>query len=697
MNAIPAQDKPARFSRSLLISAGLAVLLAVAFALYVSSRERVADAYELRHRSFLLADELRQSGDDLTRMVRTYVATGDPVFKQHFQDILDIRDGKKPRPENYWRPYWDLMPSGDPAPRPDSAQAVPLLELMRQAGFTDEEFRKLAEAKANSDALTALEIEAMKVVDSGGVVAEADRARALGMLFDEKYRQAKRSVMQPIHDFLVLVDQRTLASVEAAKTRATVLRDVFVAIAIGLMCMLWRTHSALRSTLGGPLEEVHAQIARIGSGDFSAAIPLRAGLENSVLGWLAETQAKLNAMERDRQQSEAAHRHLAAIVESTDDGVLSKTLTGIITSWNPGAERLFGYTAQEIIGRPMLTLIPPERAAEETHILERIARGEKVDNFETVRQRKDGRHVDVSVTISPVRDDSGRITGASKIVHEITARKRAEEELQRAKNTLEQRVKERTTELAAANRELEAFSYSVSHDLRAPLRAIDGFARILSAEHRSGLQPEAVDCLDEIIGGARQMGALIDDLLAFSRVGKQALQPRGVDLAAMVRECLKTLASEQNGRNVEIVIGELGSCEADPALLRQVWMNLLGNALKYTRKRADARIELGCREEDGARAYSIRDNGVGFDMKYAGKLFGVFQRLHRAEDFEGTGIGLATVQRIIHRHGGRVWAQGARNEGATFFFTVGSATPGHNHSARDGFEPAAMAPTGETL
>jgi signal transduction histidine kinase len=248
---------------------------------------------------------------------------------------------------------------------------------------------------------------------------------------------------------------------------------------------------------------------------------------------------------------------------------------------------------------------------------------------------------------------------------------------------LEQRVLERTEQLEAANKELESFSYSVSHDLRAPLRAIDGFSGILLEDYSSGMPEEGKGYLKLVRDNTQQMGQLVDDLLAFSRLGRLSLTKQTVDPGKIVRLCLSELQAEQTGRQVEIVVGELPSCQADSTLLKQVWLNLLSNAFKYTRKREGARIEIGCRTQPRPPTtgiaskntlpetiYFVQDNGAGFDMKYAHKLFGVFQRLHRAADYDGTGVGLAIVHRIVTRHGGRVWGEAQLNQGATFSFTL---------------------------
>jgi light-regulated signal transduction histidine kinase (bacteriophytochrome) len=236
---------------------------------------------------------------------------------------------------------------------------------------------------------------------------------------------------------------------------------------------------------------------------------------------------------------------------------------------------------------------------------------------------------------------------------------------------------ERTEQLEAANRELEAFSYTISHDLRAPLRAISGFTAILLEEYAESMQAEARGYLKRVRDAGDHMGHLVDDLLAFSRLGRQAMRTQRVSIRAIVDRALQQLAPEQEGRQVEVVIGDLPDAECDAALLEQVFVNLLSNAFKYSRRREHARVEVGILETSPAEGptYFVRDNGAGFDMEYAGKLFGVFQRMHTSADFEGTGVGLAIVHRIVERHAGRIWAEAKVDGGATFYFTLKGAQP----------------------
>jgi light-regulated signal transduction histidine kinase (bacteriophytochrome) len=271
---------------------------------------------------------------------------------------------------------------------------------------------------------------------------------------------------------------------------------------------------------------------------------------------------------------------------------------------------------------------------------------------------------------SPVAPEQELIERAAHVIRIAIERKRAEEEILQLNASLEQRVQQRTGELLAANKELEAFSYSVSHDLRAPLRAVDGFSRMVLADYAAQLDAEGQRMLGVIRSEAQRMGRLIDDLLAFSRLGRQTIESARIDMLELSREVFDELSAHEPGRAVNFDLHPLPPALGTEAMIRQVWVNLIGNALKFTKERETAEIEIGVKDEGDELVYYIKDNGVGFDMRYVDKLFGVFQRLHSQQEFPGTGVGLALVQRIIQRHGGRVWVEAELNHGATFYFTL---------------------------
>ncbi len=329
---------------------------------------------------------------------------------------------------------------------------------------------------------------------------------------------------------------------------------------------------------------------------------------------------------------------------------------------NSAFERLTGYHLEDL------------HAGGLSHLLGSSLDRHCPDRLELTTRRKDGSEFCAEFEFRPLVGAAGHATHCVWTCRDITGRVQAEEEVRKLNEKLEKRVVERTADLEAANRELEAFAYSVSHDLRAPLRAVDGFSRILIEEHAGELSADAQHYLGVVRRNAVQMGELIDDLLAFSRFGRQPLSKQAVDLADLARQVIEDLDPQRDGRRVDVRMHDLPACEADPALLKQVLANLLSNAVKYTRCRERAKIDIG--SAGAARegvVYFVRDNGAGFDMRYADKLFGVFQRLHSVGEYEGTGVGLAIVHRIVTRHGGRVWAEAAPDQGATFYFTLPAA------------------------
>jgi PAS domain S-box-containing protein len=358
------------------------------------------------------------------------------------------------------------------------------------------------------------------------------------------------------------------------------------------------------------------------------------------------------------------------------EGLVAADEQGKFIIWNPAATKIIGLGAANLPTREwtshygiyledMVTPFPADQLP-----LARAIRGEASTAQMFVRNPELAEGTWIEASASPLKDESGAVRGGVVAFRDISQRRADEREIRKLNEELEERVLQRTAQLEAANHELEAFTYSVSHDLRAPLRHVGGFSKILIEDFGPAMNPEARRHLERIGDGVHRMGLLVDELLNLARVGRHAINLQPTKLNSVVEDVVSLLQPETEGRVVSWKIADLPSVDCDPILVKQVFQNLLANALKFTRPREDAVIEVGCRQENGQMVIVIRDNGVGFNMKYTDKLFGVFQRLHRAEDFEGTGIGLATVKRIIHKHGGRVWAEAELDKGATFYFTL---------------------------
>jgi PAS domain S-box-containing protein len=354
------------------------------------------------------------------------------------------------------------------------------------------------------------------------------------------------------------------------------------------------------------------------------------------------------------------------------DGVKDHAIVGFDTAghvihWNAGAERLYGYTKEEIVGAAISAFYPPEadESAPEKELARVMASG--FDHVEGLRLRKDGAQFLADISITAIRDEAGQLVGFTKVARDITEDRRAEA----ARVEAVEELRQRTADLSAANEELEAFAYSVSHDLRAPLRGIDGFSQAVLEEYSDRLDDKGKDYLIRLRSASQRMGLLIDDILNLSRISRVEPGHERVDLSAIATSTAADMREREPDRQVEFVIEEGVMARGDSRFLSIVFENLYANALKFTSTHAHARIEFGCEQTDGESVYFVRDDGVGFDMAYSDQLFVPFHRLHTQTDFPGSGIGLATIRRIVRRHGGRTWAHGEVDRGATVYFTLG--------------------------
>ena len=384
----------------------------------------------------------------------------------------------------------------------------------------------------------------------------------------------------------------------------------------------------------------------------------------------------------DLKRAEEAQGKLAAIVESSEDAIMGKNLEGIVTSWNASAERLFGYRAEEIIGRPITQIIPADLQDEENNILSRLRHGEPVEHYETVRVTKKGRPIDVSLTISPIRDTAGRVVGVSKTVRDITERKKTETELEKARaalraraDNLEQIVAERTQELRETIAELESFSYSISHDMRGPLRAMQGYASVLEQELKGKIGNEEWEYLRRIGLASMRLTSLVQDILSYSQVSRTKLQLAPIDLQALVLELVQQNPNLQPPLAELRVEGPLPIVLGHEAALTQVCSNLLGNAVKFVFPGTTPRIHIWAETENSRARIYIADNGIGIEPKNHERIFQMFERVNSPKDYDGTGIGLAIVKKAVERMGGTLGVKSDLGQGSAFWFELRCISP----------------------
>ncbi|HMD96803.1 MAG TPA: PAS domain S-box protein [Terriglobia bacterium] len=411
-------------------------------------------------------------------------------------------------------------------------------------------------------------------------------------------------------------------------------------------------HQAIRTE---SIFELEHRVLRVDGSEgwtFSRAVPLK-DASGQIVDWFG-TATDIT----ERKQIEEARSQLAAIVESSNDAIVGKTVDGIITSWNRSAQQLYGFSPEEALGQPVSIIIPPERSAELEEILHAIRDEGRVKHVETVRLRKDGTRVDVSVTASPIRDAEGKVIGASSIVRDITERKQIEAALAK-----------RAEELARSNAELERFAYVASHDLQEPLRMVASFTQLLAKRYRGKLDGEADEFIGYAVDGARRMQVLINDLLTYSRVGTRGKDFNPTNCEAVLEVALENLKNAIEETGAVVSHDPLPTVRADETQLFQLIQNLVGNALKFHGS-APPRVHVSAQEVDGEWRFSVRDDGIGIDPQHAERIFVIFQRLHTAAEYPGTGIGLAIAKKIVERHGGRIWVESEPGHGATFYFTL---------------------------
>jgi PAS domain S-box-containing protein len=470
----------------------------------------------------------------------------------------------------------------------------------------------------------------------------------------------------------VLIDTLPLTAINALARQLQ--RATFIAAGIAAGCALLLAVLVARS-ISRPIEQMIAAVERVPAGELPEVPTAAAG----AVGALARALTRMAAGVRDhtaeltgeiaRQRRNAGllrqygerERLFTAVFESSTDAVVTKTLDGTITAWNPAAERLFGYSAAEAVGRPIDLIVPLERRDEARGFLSRIARGERIAHHETVRMTRDGRSLDVSLSISPVQAPSGEIIGAAKIARDITEQKLSERKLQLAVEALKR-----------SNEALEQFATIASHDLQEPLRMVASYTELLAQRYQGRLDEQADKYIHHATDGARRLQVMVRDLLAYSRVSARMPPAAPVDSAAVLADVLRILKPAITRSGAEIAVGPLPVVSGDATELGQVLQNLVANALKFHGADAPV-IHVEARREQAEWIFSIADNGIGIDPKHHARIFQMFQRLNPRSQYEGSGIGLAITQKLVERRGGRIWVDSARGRGSTFCFTMSPA------------------------
>jgi hypothetical protein len=505
-------------------------------------------------------------------------------------------------------------------------------------------------------------IHLIRIADHRGVVVASTRPADLGRQMQPSLATAGTAIVREVRNAAGPMGAIAITFIDPDEERefAQLLTHTISISVVGLV-ILCLASLAIGAMLTRRLQDLTLGVQRIADGDLEVTVPETGRDEVMLLGTAINrmTRRLRSLLDDLREQSD----HIRTVTDTTLDAIVSFDGKGVVRSMNPAARRIFGRNTSVAASLSMQEIIPDAQP----ELWQAMGEEENGILLQTTGRHAGGREFPAEAAVSRTLQAGQPLYVAS--IRDVSERKHFEETLTRLNQELEQRVQERTAQLEEANRELESFSYSVSHDLRAPLRHINGYCQMLDEECGERMGENGTQYLQRVCTATDRMGALIDSLLSLSRLGRQTLERRETDLTAMARELAADIAGTDRQRRVEWRIADGLTAWADPAMARSVLENLLENAWKYTSRTGHAVITLEAAGSDGA--FVVRDNGAGFDMRYADKLFAPFQRLHGPAEFEGSGVGLATVQRIIHRHGGRIWADSAPDQGAAFYFTFG--------------------------
>lgn len=670
--------------------------LVITFFIYVDAEKNIDQANISRHQAILLADELRQSSDDLTRMVRTYVATGDLRYKRNLEEILAIRNGISARPSEYHNVYWDLVLTDDVRPRP-TGEVLPLLEKMRQAGFSVVELEKLAEAKIQSDALARIEEWAMRLIEFGADNYEANRQSAIAMLHDETYHRTKAAIMLPIADFITMTDKRTRFDVETAEHHAQLIRAIFLFFSAMQVALLFTLYRSRRRLLGTSVDGVYAVIKRIGGGDLATPIPVAKGAEDTVIGRIEEARKKLLVIERNRRSiMEKLHASEESLRTSEmrfrsyfELPLVGIAITSLEKKWlevNPCLCELLGYSKDELTKLTWVEITYPDDLVSNIAEFENALAG-KAEGYSLDKRfiRKDGLIIYASVLVRCVRNQDGSPDYFLVLVQDITARKKVEAELREYQQQLEQMVDARTHDLnlakgaaEAANQAKTTFLANMSHELRTPMNGILG---MINLARMRMTDPKGLDQIDKAKSAAERLLVLLNDILDLSKIEAERLTLEALPFKlSTILESLEALfrrKAVENGLILTINLPtELACCTllGDRIRLEQVLINLVDNAIKFSdRGEVSVRVQQ-VSEDQGSLLlrFEVQDQGIGISPEAQERLFTAFEQADNSmtRKYGGTGLGLAISKHLVVMMGGEIGVESLSCAGSTFWFVV---------------------------
>ncbi|MCW7494111.1 ATP-binding protein [Leptospira sp. 2 VSF19] len=640
----------------------LFIFVTIAFLFYTASERNIDEAEENRYQSTRIANELRQSSDQLTNLVRLYVIQRDPKYKQYFQMILDIRNGDRPRPKNYGYAYWDFVIADKLPPPSDEGEKISIYELMKKANFLASDFLLLSESKSKSDELTKIEFKAMSLVERDMKNGNKTDPNVINLLFDENYLRAKAEIMKPINDLYYQLNDRTTKAILDAKRKVFVLKTILVTAGIFFALSLFLTHRSLKTIIGGSVDEAFQRISSLGEGNFSGAIKPSL-IKNSILHSLNITQKRLQELyeegESSKQRLIESESKLRSILDNVSACIYLKDNNARYLFANKAVCDLFGYPLEDILNETDDKFLEKETAKkilsnDKSVLLE----GKTLHAEEEITNRTDGKTYFFLTVKIPLRNQMGEIYALCGISTDIGLTKEIHKELERAKDSAE-----------IANRAKSEFLASMSHEIRTPLNGVIGLTQILL---KTNLDPEQESLVQSIASAGRSLLTILNDILDFSKMesGKLKIEKMKFDIRLTVTEIFDLLSIESKSKSIELKL-EIGPnvpqfIYSDPSRIRQIIFNLLGNAIKFTEK---GYVILRLKKVNQWIRIEVEDSGIGIPNE---KIQFIFQKFSQADastsrKYGGTGLGLAISERLASLLGGTIGVESQLKKGSLFW------------------------------